>query len=46
MPIHMGFMVDKGTLGQNFLNIVWIFPVIIILQLLHTNLSVADYTIL
>jgi len=46
MQVHMGFIVDKVALGQIFLNIVWFFPVIIILPLLHIHSSVADYTIL
>jgi hypothetical protein len=43
-PVHVGFVVDKMTLGLVSVRVVWFFRVIIILLMLDIHSSVADST--
>jgi hypothetical protein len=38
-PVCMGFVVDKVALGQDFLQVLWLFLVNIIPPVLHTHVS-------
>ena len=38
-PVYFGFVVNKVALGQVFLEVLWLSPLIIIPQMLHTHTS-------
>jgi hypothetical protein len=42
-PVDVGFVVDKATVGQDFIRVLWFSPVSIFPPMLHTQSSPTLY---